>query len=302
MHSSQSAVGSRSSENLHCLPADFPVVALRAPDGACATVALHGGHVLSWVPAGGSEMLYLSVRSGFAPGQAIRGGVPVIFPQFSDRGPLRRHGFARVLPWQLIRQEAGADSASAVLRLEHGPQSQAFWPHVFVLELTVRVGAASLSLGLTCRNVGADVFSFHAALHSYFRVHDLAQCRMSGLQGLRYQDALDHQDKLQAGDVEWGTGDLDRVYTRVPGPLRLSGPGGDGGATLLQIGQEGFEDVVVWNPGAGKCAALADMPADGWRHMACVEAARIARPVTLLPGEQWHGAQDLHCLTPSTHR
>jgi hypothetical protein len=134
-----------------------------------------------------------------------------------------------VLPWQLVRQETGADSACAILRLEHGPQTQAFWPHVFVLELTVRVGAASLSLGLTCRNVGADAFSFHAAMHSYFRVHDLPHCRLSGLQGLRYQDALDHQDKLQAGDVEWGTGDLDRVYTRVPGPLLLSGLGRDGG-------------------------------------------------------------------------
>ena len=302
MTSPQPAADPGSSENLHCLPADLPVVTLRAPDGACATVALHGGHVLSWIPAGGSEMLYLSPRSGFAPGQAIRGGVPVIFPQFSDRGPLRRHGFARVLPWQRVRQSTDDGSASLVLRLEHGPQTQGFWPHVFVLELTVQVGAAGLSIGLNCLNSGPDAFSFHAALHSYFRVQDLPHCRLSGLQGLRYQDALDHQDKLQPGDVEWGVGDLDRVYTRVPGPLLLTDPGRDGGATLLQIGQEGFEDVVVWNPGAGKCAALADMPADGWRHMACVEAARIARPVTLLPGAQWQGVQTLQCITPSSLR
>lgn len=287
-----------SSENLHCLPADLPVLALRAPDGASATVALHGGHVLSWVPAGGSERLYLSPCSGFAPGQAIRGGVPVIFPQFSDRGPLRRHGFARVLPWQLVGQETDADSAIAVLRLGHGMQTQAFWPHAFALELTIRVGGPGLSIGLDCRNTGAEVFSFHAALHSYFRVQDLSRCRLSGLHGLTYRDALDQQDKLQTGDIAWGTGDLDRVYTQVPGPLTLSGTDRDGGTTLLQIGQAGFEDVVVWNPGAAKCAALADMPAAGWREMACVEAARIARPVTLLPGEHWHGAQTLQCLAP----
>ena len=70
-------------------------VELRAPDGARATVLLHGGHVVSWVPAGADEQLYLSPKSSFAPGSAIRGGVPVIFPQFNTRGPLQRHGFAR---------------------------------------------------------------------------------------------------------------------------------------------------------------------------------------------------------------
>ena len=302
MTSPQPAADPVASENRHCLPPDLPVVALRAPDGACATVALHGGHVLSWVPAGGSEVLYLSPRSGFAPGQAIRGGVPVVFPQFSDRGPLKRHGFARVLPWRRVRQETGVDSAWAVLRLEHGPQTQAFWPQAFVLELTVRVGGGGLSLQLACHNSGTTAFGFQAALHSYFRVHDLQRCRLSGLQGLVYRDALDHQDKPQIGEVEWAAGDLDRVYTRVPGQLQLSGLGSGDGAMHLQIGQEGFEDVVVWNPGADKCAALADMPSDGWRHMACVEAARIARPVTLLPGEQWTGAQTLRCLAPAPGR
>jgi glucose-6-phosphate 1-epimerase len=37
-----------------------PALHLRAPDGAQATVLLHGGHLVSWVPAGGEEQLYLS--------------------------------------------------------------------------------------------------------------------------------------------------------------------------------------------------------------------------------------------------
>ncbi|HJW45969.1 MAG TPA: hypothetical protein VJ484_05715, partial [Lysobacter sp.] len=65
-----------------------------------AAIATHGAQVLSWQCCG-RERLYLSPRATFTPGQAIRGGVPVIFPQFSDRGSGLRHGFARLYDWEV---------------------------------------------------------------------------------------------------------------------------------------------------------------------------------------------------------
>ena len=65
-----------------------PAVALQSSDGARATILLHGAHLVSWVPAGGQEQIYLSPTSAYGEGQAVRGGVPVIFPQFSTRGTL----------------------------------------------------------------------------------------------------------------------------------------------------------------------------------------------------------------------
>ena len=61
----------------------------------------------------------------------------------------------------------------------------------------------------------------------------------------------------------------------------------------LAIQNQGFPDVVVWNPWVDKCAALADMPANGWRHMLCVEAAIARQPVILPAGEEWYGRQTL---------
>ena len=87
----------------HC---GLDAVELRASDGASAVVTLHGAQVVSWRAAGtGGEQLYLSPRSAYADGTAIRGGVPVVFPQFSDRGPLVRHGFARSRPWRLLHAQ-----------------------------------------------------------------------------------------------------------------------------------------------------------------------------------------------------
>src|SRR5512146_3353582 len=74
---------------------NLPKVILHGPDGAQAEVYLHGAQVTSWKAADGLERLFLSERSDFLPGSAIRGGVPVIFPQFNELGPLIKHGFAR---------------------------------------------------------------------------------------------------------------------------------------------------------------------------------------------------------------
>ena len=40
-----------------------PAMRLRAPDGAEATVLLHGAQLVSWIPAGDQERLYLSPQA-----------------------------------------------------------------------------------------------------------------------------------------------------------------------------------------------------------------------------------------------
>src|SRR5688500_13909346 len=113
----------------------MPMLALEAPDGARAELYLHGAHVTSWRPAGGDERLYLSAASEFRDGAAIRGGVPVIFPQFAGRGPLPKHGFARTTGWSLVGVERGRHAARATLRLSDTASTRAMWPHEFVAEL-----------------------------------------------------------------------------------------------------------------------------------------------------------------------
>ncbi|MCX2860454.1 D-hexose-6-phosphate mutarotase [Paucibacter sp. PLA-PC-4] len=269
---------------------------LLAPDGARATLLLHGAHIVSWIPAGGDEQLYLSPKSDFATGQAIRGGVPVCFPQFAARGTLQKHGFARSKPWQLVLAEQGDDDALAVLRLADDDASRMFWPHAFEAELSVRVAGRSLEIELACENRGDTSFSFTGALHSYLRVQDLNESSVQGLSGLHYWDSIDHVEKSQRVDLllpgSPGAQDLDRIYHQVKQDLTLVEQRGADKRELL-IRQQGFEDAVVWNPGAEKCAALADMPAEGWRQMLCIEAAAIEHPITLAPGESWAGMQSL---------
>jgi glucose-6-phosphate 1-epimerase len=268
---------------------------LQSPDGASATLSLDGGHILSWQPAGAGEQLYLSPRSEFTPGKAIRGGVPVCFPQFAERGPLPKHGFARTLPWELVSSEQGKDDALAVLRLADGEATRALWPHRFELELSVRVSGRTLDIELACDNRGDDAFSFTAALHTYLRIADLDAASLEGLNGLRYFDSVLQREATERMALllpgEKGVLDLDRIYFGVDRELVLAEDG-----RRLAITQQGFEDAVAWNPGPERCAKLADMPPDGWRQMLCVEAASIAHPVELQAGDSWVGRQSLSLL------
>src|SRR5688500_11527362 len=145
----------------------LPKLRLSHASGGTAEVYLHGAHVTSWVPAGGSEALFLSRAATFAPGAAIRGGVPVIFPQFAGMGPLPKHGFARTQPWERVDD---GDRPNAVrLRLRDSERTRAVWPHAFVAELAVEVGDDGLSMALTIQDPGDSAFDFTAALHTYLR-------------------------------------------------------------------------------------------------------------------------------------
>ena len=88
--------------------AGLPATELQLAGGDRVVIARHGAQVLSWV-AGGRERLYLSPRSVMDGQAAIRGGIPVCFPQFNLRGTLPKHGFARHLAWTLRPAHLGED-------------------------------------------------------------------------------------------------------------------------------------------------------------------------------------------------
>ena len=60
---------------------------LTLPCGDTVLVALQGAHMLSWISQG-RERLFLSPNNLWDGKSAIRGGVPVCFPQFNQRGTL----------------------------------------------------------------------------------------------------------------------------------------------------------------------------------------------------------------------
>lgn len=266
-----------------------PARALQLPQGDRVVVALHGAHVLSWQAADGVERLYLSPQALFDGQSAIRGGVPVCWPQFNQRGPLLKHGFVRNLPWTPV--EATSPDTLA-LTLSDSAATQAHWPERFEAELSAQLAPGQLRIRLSVRNTGDTPWPFTAALHSYLRVEDATTAQLEGLQGAARWDAVrDVRHPESALALRFGE-EFDSVYAAPGVPLRLVQ-----GAATLQISQSPTcTETVVWNPGPVLSARLADMPDEGWRHMLCVEAACIDTPVLLAPGAQWQAWQHLRVL------
>ncbi|PLY44015.1 D-hexose-6-phosphate mutarotase [Janthinobacterium sp. ROICE36] len=268
---------------------ELPAVTICAADGAQATVTLYGGHLVSWRTSDGQERLFCSRASSLDGSRAIRGGVPVIFPQFGARGTGMRHGFARVATWQLESTGKVDGAAHAEFTLQHTELPEAIgasWPYAFTLRLRVAVQGQSLELSLSVRNTGEQAFPFSAALHSYFAIEQLSEARVGGLQRVRYSDETP-QDALQAEELLQFADKLDRIYYQLPGALSLQS-----GSHTLRLEQQGFTDAVVWNPGAQDAAALPDLADDEYQRFICIEPALI-QPDTLAAGAEWTGRQRL---------
>lgn len=264
---------------------------LVSPDGASVRFCAHGGHVLGWTPAGDVERLWLSRDSRCGPGSAIRGGIPVVWPQFAERGDGPRHGIVRDRAWSVVIAEIGDDGSARVrLELRSDPSTETVLPRAFTLRLDVVAAGSRLEVRLAARNDGDLPLTFTAALHTYLRA-SAAGATVHGLGG-HVSEANDGSGEVALGDAPVSAGGgLDVAVRDVTGDVTVRSPG----MSDLVLTADGFDSRVVWNPGPG--AAPGDVHTGGESEFLCVEPA-LLRPVTLAPGATWQGSQVLHTAGP----
>ena len=260
-------------------------------NGDSVRVSDFGAQVLSW-HSRGQERMFLSERAVVDGSAAIRGGVPVCFPQFNARGPLPKHGLARRTTWQYLGADVQGDAIIARWQWEAAAPLQADFPHALRTELAVRLSADQLHIALSATNTGTTAFAFTGALHTYLAVQGADMATLHGLDGAAFWDAAKNfAPAVQSGAVVLGQ-EIDRIYARCEQPLQLRDAAG-----TLQITQDAaWPETVVWNPGPALCATLPDMQPADWMRMLCVEAAAINQPIALHPGQQWQAAQTLQVV------
>lgn len=257
-----------------------------ATSQAEATIYLQGAHLAAWTPAGQRPAIFLSSKSEFTKGKAIRGGVPIVFPWFGARSDGRSgpsHGFARTLPWA-VESVALLDNGSVTIALLLTPSdvTRGLGYDVFQLRYRLTVGR-SLRLELEVRNESREALTIEEALHSYFSISDIHSASVTGLEGTAYLDKVSGgQRKIQSAEPIRFTGETDRVYLDTTATCTIHDFSNH---RRIVIEKTGSRSTVVWNPWIEKARALADLGDDEWQEMVCVETGNAAEDAVVVgPG------------------
>ncbi|WP_430543233.1 D-hexose-6-phosphate mutarotase [Stenotrophomonas maltophilia] len=264
---------------------------VRTPS-ATAVISMFGGQLLSFIPEGQPDLLWLSPQRAELP-TPIRGGVPVCWPWFGRQGQnndVPAHGLVRTARWEL--QHVGQNEAGDV-ELQLAPSLS---DHLGLrLQMQLRIGR-QLRQQLATGNTGSSPVTFTQALHSYFRVGDANQVEVEGLDGLQYLDKYEEYAQLRLQQGPWSLRDprdpgrSDRIYTGAGGPYVLRDPVLQ---RRIEIRSEGSQTLVAWNPGAEAAARMADV-GDGWHDYVCLEVANAGPgQITLAPGARHQLVQTL---------
>ncbi|KIP87732.1 epimerase [Stenotrophomonas maltophilia] len=268
---------------------------IQTPQGSAA-ISVFGGQLLSFVPNGGQDVMWLSPRRAELPAP-IRGGSPVCWPYFGRQGQsndVPAHGFVRTLPWELKQARALADGSIELTLAPPVLESLSLR-----LQMVVTVGA-TLTQRLITDNTGTVPATISQALHNYFRVGDAGRVDVEGVDGLDYLDKYENYAQARRQQGPWNLRDArdpgrsDRIYTQAGGRYVLHDP-------VLKrriiLETQGSRSLVAWNPGAEAAARMADV-GDGWRDYVCLEAANAGPDVVTIPAGGRHVLQQTLSVQP----
>ncbi len=251
---------------------------------ASAVISLHGAHLLSFIPAGSQDLIWISEQALFDGKAAIRGGVPVCWPWFG-RVAAPAHGFARTSTWELNQHRENDQGVIVELGLTDSAETHSVWPHKFNATLRIEV-SQSLTLTLDVENSDTQPWQFSGALHTYLNLGDIAQATTTGM-GPTYLDSLQQGIECN-GDSSLTLSDtIDRVYNAPEKVITVNDPVFE---RTINVINQGHNSAVLWNPWAEGAKAMGDMQDDGYKTMLCVEstwhAASLEQGKTLQPGER----------------
>mmetsp|Transcript_1275 Transcript_1275/g.2657 ORF Transcript_1275/g.2657 Transcript_1275/m.2657 type:complete len:316 (-) Transcript_1275:224-1171(-) len=291
---------------------DQPKFTLKSSDGShSCDIYLYGCTVTSWIH-NGIEKLFCSPTTPFNGVNAIRGGIPVVFPQFGRPDEVMpQHGFARTSTWSLERSECTDTAGTAVFTLSDNESTRAVWPHSFTLLYTVSLSASGLRTTFEATNHGSASFDCQALLHTYIAVPKIEDVRVKGLGGLALIDKMAPAagSDLPVDDREFAVIDreVDRIYVDAGHVMHTEGDVFSLPAvvvlheseTLMQVQRKAYvkladeietkvvrslpTDCVLWNAWIEKTRSIGDLENDAYLRYVCVEPGICSRYETVEP-------------------
>jgi glucose-6-phosphate 1-epimerase len=261
----------------------FPIIEIKN-EYAQAAISLYGGQVLSFQPVTQAEdLMFVSSQAFYQTGKAIKGGTPICWPWFGNDPEAKgrsSHGFVRNRLWQMREIVSTQDGATKItMGLVDTEETRKIWNYNFDLAIAITI-SNSLTIELVTRNTGKQMFSITQALHTYFKIGDIQQVQVLGLEAKDYIDKVDGgKQKTQSGIITFSE-ECDRVYLNVSSELIIDD------AALnrkIKITAYNSKTAIVWNPGTTVSANMADLGDQDYQYFVCVETANAANEIIEVP-------------------
>lgn len=257
----------------------FPIIEV-SNEYAQAKISVYAGQVLSFQPVDQTEdVMFLSSKAYYLEGKAIKGGTPICWPWFGpdpEEKGRASHGFVRNRMWQMREAISTPDGETKItLGLVDTPEIREIWDYSFDFAIAITVGKV-LTVELITKNTGTEAFNITQALHTYFKIGDINQVAVVGLNGGEYIDKVDGgKQKTQSGEVAF-TGECDRIYLDVQPELVIDDPVLN---RKIKVTATNSKTAIVWNPWAEISAKMADLGDQDYENFVCVETANAANEV-----------------------
>ncbi|WP_285423064.1 D-hexose-6-phosphate mutarotase [Pseudomonas sp. efr-133-TYG-103a] len=235
-----------------------------------AVFSRQGAQLLHFQPKGQKPWLWCA--SQWPNVGAIRGGVPVCWPwvgRHPGEGGWPAHGWGRLLDWKLIDSQTHDAGVSLHWRLS-------LWD--WQADLHAELGQG-MDLRLETRHEDSEPCHFGHALHVYWRISDIADVALEGLDGVQGYDELSRSHCEQKGELRV-MGGCQRVFEHA-GPLALQD---EAWSRRLSIDTSDSDSTVVWHPGNRPLLGVGGDEAQGFLRLEAVSG--IDDGLSLAPGQQ----------------
>ncbi len=111
------------------------------------------------------------------------------------------------------------------------------------------------------------------ALHTYLAVDDIAGVKILGL-GNEYRDNLDNGVLKAADSKVFLHGPTEKMFLAPESSTQVI----QANSYSIAMHHEGHNDIMLWTPWTKAGTNPADMPADDYKKMICLETSRIQKP------------------------
>lgn len=249
-----------------------------------ARIAQKGATLISWIPNGMEDIIWLSPYSSIEDNKPIRGGIPVCFPWF---GPNRQHsnwplhGFVRDKEWRIIKITNKHDYSEAILEIESKEIDNKFGYGDFHIQIKFELNR-QLRIGLSIQNLDIKEFSFEVGLHTYFKANP-SEVVFPELLGKRFYDKIDGYKLKTNTEPLVFKKEEERAdfYMDMPDSFCMYLKN-----KTITLRNKSFDSLVFWNPGEINGNKNIEIQ-EYWNSFVCMESANcLDNKLTLAPGQE----------------